>query len=225
MLRKGERLVPEATSVRIESGIATDGTSASSSVVSNRIVFTREIDGIPVVGAGSKVTITFLNDGSVESFRYDWPTYVPTGRKQRQTTNEAILRRIQHVVGVRTNTAIADAVHSASGITTANQQIDLGGNMQLERLACGYYDPGFMNRAVKAPVQAGCYYHVVYSKGAGEYVTKAAYSGAVPAAKQAEPDARWPEEALLRGQKVPALPAAPSAKPATNVQEVPHRRP
>jgi hypothetical protein len=81
-LGSAERLEPEATSARTEGGVAVDGTSAYSAVVANRIVFTREIDGVPVVGAGSKVTITFLNDGSVESFRYDWPQYTPTGRVQ-----------------------------------------------------------------------------------------------------------------------------------------------
>ena len=66
LLAPGERLEPEAISARTEGGVAADGTGAYSAVVANRIVFTRVIDGLPVVGAGSKVTVTFLNDGSVQ---------------------------------------------------------------------------------------------------------------------------------------------------------------
>jgi hypothetical protein len=224
VLRPGERLVPEVRSARIEAGVATDGTSAATAVVANRIVFTPEINGIPVVGAGSKVTITFLNDGSVESFRYDWPSYVKTGRMQRLVPARETLRRLQRVVGVRTNYSATDAIRAPSNVALVTQLVGLRGNMQLERFDCGYYDPGFMSRDAKAPVQAGCYYHVIDSEGSGEFVTKAAYSGAVPAAKRPETDARWPEVAVLRRQPVYGLPAAPSAGPKTYVQPVPPRR-
>ncbi len=209
---------------RIEAGVAPDGSSAANAVVGNRIVFTREINGIPVVGAGSKVTITFLNDGSVVSFRYDWPTYVKTGRMQRLAPPAAILRRVQRSVGARTNYPTANAIRVPSA-TSVTEMIDLGGNVQLERFACGYYDPGFMSRDAKAPIQAGCYYHVIHSQGPAEYATKAAYSGAVPAARLPEPDSRWPELVLLRGQRVYGLRAAPSAGPKTDVRPVPPRRP
>lgn len=222
VLNRGERLVPEAKAARVEGGVATDGTRGYSTVVANRVVFTREIDGIPVVGAGSKVTLTFLNDGSVESFRYDWPAYVRTGRTQGTVDRDEILRRLQQVVGVRTNQAPPGPVRLPRNIS-GKQPLDLGGQMKLERLDCGYYDPGLMSRSANAPVQAACYYHVVHSEGSGNYVTTAAYSGAVPAARQAEPDGRWPEAVILRGGKPPALPEAPSAGSRTDVRPVPPR--
>lgn len=165
------------------------GTGATSKVVAQRVVFTREIDGIPVVGAGSKVTITFLNDGSVESFHYDWPRYVATKRTETLASPEEILRRMQTVVSARTSTS-GRATIQMPRAGAANQTVDLGDNTVLERLACGYYDEGYAVRDPKAPVQAGCYYHVLHLRGSGDYVTKAAYSGAVPAATRSEEDAR-----------------------------------
>jgi hypothetical protein len=76
--------------------------------------------------------------------------------------------------------------------------VDLGGNASLQRIACGYYDPGLAVRDAAA-VQAGCYYHVVHTRGEGQFITRAAYSGAVPAAQCFESDRSWPEAALLSG--------------------------
>jgi hypothetical protein len=219
----GDRLVPEARFVRFEAGVATDGSSATMQVVANRIVFTREINGIPVVGAGSKVTITFLNDGSVESFRYDWPRYAKTARTQRLASPQEILRRVQQAVGGRS--AAYYGSRTPSSATSGGAMIDLGGNRQLERLDCGYYDPGFVNRDVNALVQGGCYYHVLQSQESNGFVTTAAYAGAVPAAKRPENDARWPEIALLRGRWPYGPPAPPSAGPATKVEPVSPRYP
>jgi hypothetical protein len=126
MLGPTERLEPEATSARTEGGVAVDGTLAYSAVVANRIVFTREVEGVPVVGAGSKVTITFLNDGSVESFRYDWPQYTRTERIQATAPVAEILRRVQRVAGIRTDRDfVPRADHRPS--EAGSPPIDLGG--------------------------------------------------------------------------------------------------
>jgi hypothetical protein len=193
MLGPAERLEPELTSARMEGGVAVDGTSAYSAAVANRIVFTREINGIPVVGAGSKVTITFLNDGSVESFRYDWPQYTFTERVQATADVAEILKRVQRVAGIRTDRNFVRDSDKASA------PIELDGKATLQRLACGYYDPGVMVRETDAPVQAGCYYHVVYTRGEGDFITHSARSGAVPAGQRFETDRSWPEAAALSG--------------------------
>ena len=104
VLQQDERLVLAATSRRTEGGVAPGGERAYSAVVANRVVFSREIGGIPVVGAGSKVTVTFLNDGAVASFRYDWPMYTHTGRVQAMAAPIEVLHRLQRVSGVRTKT-------------------------------------------------------------------------------------------------------------------------
>lgn len=209
MLGPAERLEPEATSARTEGGVAADGTSAYSAVVANRIVFTREIDGVPVVGAGSKVTITFLNDGSVESFRYDWPQYTPTERIQATVDVAEILKRIQKVAGIRSDRDLVPRTDSVREPEPGPAPVELGGNAALQRLACGYYDPGVIVREADAPVQAGCYYHVVYTRGEGDFITRAARSGAVPAARQFEADRSWPEAAMLSGIDGSPAPSAP----------------
>jgi hypothetical protein len=193
-----ERLEPDVTSARMDGGVAVDGKSAYSAVVANRIVFTREIEGIPVMGAGSKVTITFLNDGSVESFRYDWPQYVPTERIQATANVEEILKRVQRVAGMQTDRDFmrkSDYPSSSQG----PPPLETGSKATLQRLACGYYDSGVMVREADAPVQPGCYYHVVYATGDGKFIARAARSGAVPAGQPFESDRSWPEAALLSG--------------------------
>jgi hypothetical protein len=66
-------------------------------------------------------------------------------------------------------------------------------------------------READAPVQAGCYYHVVYTRGEGQFVTRAARSGAVPAAQRFEADRSWPDAAALSGinGEAPERPVAP----------------
>ena len=54
-------------------------------------------------------------------------------------------------------------------------------------------------READAPVQPGCYYHVIYTRGEGDFITRAARSGAVPAAQRFEADRSWPEAAMLSG--------------------------
>ncbi len=198
-LRPGEQLVPEATYARNEGGIDSNGLRAAERTTAQRIVFTREIDGIPVVGNGSKIAITFSNDMTVESFRYDWPDYVIRGSAPAMVARDVLLQRVQSVVGTRTGQPSAKAIAVNAGAATA----DLGGGAELNRLECGYYDAGLPDRDASAPVQAGCVYHAVHSE-AGAVVTRAGYAGAVPAAVQPEADARWPEEKLLRGQAVRA---------------------
>jgi hypothetical protein len=201
VLQKNERLVLATTSQRTEGGVDAQGKNAYSSIVANRVVFTREIGGIPVVGAGSKVTVTFLNDGSLESFRYDWPTYKSSGRVQTVAAPIEVLRRVQRVSGVRTGANVDQVLKSIPDLKSITGPIKLGATVTLEDLTCGYYDPGFAVRDPTAPIQQGCYYHVLDTRGEGDFVTKTGYSGAVPAATVFQRDARWPEVNVLRGLK------------------------
>jgi hypothetical protein len=199
-LQPGDDLVPDVSSARTEGGSDVSGNLAPVKVTGNRIAFTRTINGIPVVGAGSKVTITFLNDGTVESFRYDWPSYVATGRQADMINVGDILQRVQFVMGVRTGAKGAPPpTITVPTNPTASTVVDLGADVQMQRLSCGYYDSGLLTRRAGAPMQAGCYYHVTHVQAVNGLATTAAYSGAVPAAVQAEIDSGWPEEGVLRG--------------------------
>ena len=222
VLQKDERLVLAATSQRTEGGAEPGGKNAYSAIVANRVVFTREIGGIPVVGAGSKVTVTFLNDGSLESFRYDWPAYKSSGRTQTLAAPVEVLRRLQRVSGVRTKTNVDQVLKSIPDLQSIAGPIKLGTTVTLEDLTCGYYDPGFAVRDPAAPIQQGCYYHVLDTRGEGDYVTSTGYSGAVPAATVFERDARWPEVNVLRGLKTKE-PKGQTAGSSEKVEPVPPR--
>ena len=222
VLQPDERLVLATTARRTESGVVPGGESAYSAVVAYRVVFSREIGGIPVVGAGSKVTVTFLNDGSVESFRYDWPVYTRTGRVQAIAAPIEVLRRLQRVTGARMKAEVDRAIVAPPSLESITGPIKLGATVELQDMKCGYYDPGFALRDPAAPIQAGCYYHLLESRGEGRYVTTAGYSGAVPAGASFEPDARWPEVNVLRGLKTNE-PKGRTAASSKKVQPVPPR--
>jgi hypothetical protein len=121
-----------------------------------------------------------------------------------------VLQRVQNVIGARAGGAGASALVIPAN-PTATTAVDLGGGAQLERFECGYYDAGLLNRDASAPVQMGCYYHVVSFVTSGGNPTQAGYSGAVPAALQPSADNRWPEEALLRGVKASGMAPASAA--------------
>lgn len=195
-LAPGESLVARTASFRTEGGVDRNGLRAPDRVTAQRIVFTREINGLPVTGPGSKVTITFLADASVESLRYDWSTYAPSGATQSMLGAKEILARVQRIAAHR----VGGALPSAAPIVGTGRdvgRVDLGGDIQLERLECGYYDPGMATRGSSALLQPGCYYHALHHTGGSQPMT-AGYAGAVPAAAQPARDDAWTEEVVLR---------------------------
>jgi len=204
-LQPGETLVARRVAYRTEGGVDRNGTRAPDLITGQRVLFTREIGGRPVLGPGSKVTITFLSDGSVESFRYDWSTFVPTGTTQRMLGATEILQRVQRVTTRRmagTSSGPLPAIASASRTTP----LELGNGVELQRLECGYYDPGVGARGKTFVLQAGCYYHAVHRLPDDPSMI-AGLAGAVPAAVQPVPDEAWIEERALRGAEVGGLPA------------------
>jgi hypothetical protein len=194
-LKSNEQLVAMTAAYRTETmQDRASKTQAPETVVANRIVFNRTIDGVPVVGGGSTVIVTFANDGSIESFRYDWPSYTTGSSVQTALAPSAIVSRVQTVVQARSSQPNAvTSIPSSKG----TYPVALGPQTQLQDLECGYFDPGVNARASKAPVQTGCTYHVVETLSGGG---RAAHGGAVPASTQIESDDAWPETALLTGK-------------------------
>ena len=138
-LGPGEQLVPLSTDYRIEGEQNLATNEIKRNVAANRVVFGRTINGVTVVGNGSMVVVTFANDGSVESFHYDWPKYeVDLGTPQSMAPASTLLTRVQEVVKPDT---------------------------KLQTLQCGYYDPGASSGY--AQVQPGCLYHAVYTDSTG----------------------------------------------------------
>jgi len=191
VLAKGEELVALRADYRSEGGkdLATGVTS--SAVVANRIVLGRTINGVPVVGNGSKVIVTFTNDGSVESFRYDWPAY-QAGSTQMLVGASELLTRVQKVMGVR-NGETPTGVVALPGKVANAYPVALTAKTQLQSLECGYYDSGSKARKSNA-VQPGCTYLTVSQDANG---MRAGYAGAVPAGATFAADAGWLETRIL----------------------------
>jgi hypothetical protein len=191
-LGANEELVALRADYRTDGGHDLATGEISQSVVANRIVFGRTIRGVPIVGNGSKVIITFTNDGSLESFRYDWPTY-QSGSAQQAVDAGQILSRVQKVVSVRDGVAAP-----GSGVPAPHSQGDaypvaLTANTQLQTLDCGYYDAGSFAGHAQS-VQPGCTYLAVSQDTNG---IRAGYAGAVPAGAEFTSDASWLETQIL----------------------------
>lgn len=193
-LEPNDQLVPLSTAYRIEGGQDSRTHEMKESVVANRVVFGRTLNGVPVVGGGSTVAVTFANDGSVESFRYDWPKYRAT-TDQNIVDNVEIFHRLQQALGARTSAPVMKFSAARAGEASA-YPVALSSDTTLQKLECGYFDPGFAARDAKAPVQTGCVYHVVSQEAHG---MRRGFAGAVPAGTQIQPDAAWTEAHIVAG--------------------------
>lgn len=193
-LGAGEELTPVRTAYLIEGGQDTLTGKIIRSVAANRIVFGRAVNGVPVVGGGSMVVVTFTNDGALESFRYDWPQYQAT-KEQALVGAGEILQRIHRVIGARSSAAAP----TSTAITVPGGEGDaypvaLAPDTSLQALECGYYDAGVAVRHAHAPVQPGCVYHAVSQHSDG---MRQGFGGAVPAGLHFQIDTGWTETQIL----------------------------
>lgn len=192
VLGADEELVALRADYRTEGGQDLATGEISKAVTGNRIVFGRTLRGVPIVGNGSKVIITFTNDGSVEAFRYDWPTY-QTGAAQQLVDAGQILSRVQTVLGTRNGVASATSNVPVPNAEGDAYPVALTPNTQLQALDCGYYDAGSFTGKAQT-VQPGCTYLAVSQDGSG---MRAGYAGAVPVGSQFASDAGWLETRML----------------------------
>jgi hypothetical protein len=195
-LAPGETLVAIHADYRIEEGADVNSKQTTSKVVANRVVFTRVIAGVPVVGPGSKVSVVFTNDGALESFHYDWPKY--TGAPSQKTAAPAeLVSRVQRAVLARTGETTPPikfdlTVRKASAFPIAASQ-----KTQIQSMDCGYFDGGF-DDTMPALVQPGCTYEaIVY----GPNGIRDGVEGAVPAGESFAVDDAWPETRVLTKAK------------------------
>lgn len=193
VLGANEELVAVRADYRFEGGQDAKTGETSEAVVANRIVFGRTLNGVPVVGNGSKVIVTFINDGSLESFRYDWPQYKAVASQNLVDAGE-ILSRVQKVISARNGVAAPTSGVVVPASEGEAYPVALTPNTKLQALECGYYDAGSFTRSAAQSVQPGCTYHVVSQDSNG---MRAGYAGAVPAGAQFEPDAAWLETQIL----------------------------
>jgi hypothetical protein len=165
-LAANEKLEPWYTAHQIEVTEELGG-ARQELVYASKIVFTRTIDGVPVLGPGSKVVVHVAADGTVTGFDVDWSRF--EGLADTQTA--LALPDIRS----RTETVAAEKASAASRVE--------------DRFECGYYDTGARLANTAAPLQVACLssYRVTYEGGA------AAFVDAIPASKAVQTDAKWTE--------------------------------
>jgi hypothetical protein len=165
-------------------------------VFANTVVFSRVINGVPVIGSGSKIAIIFANNGQPVGFDFDWARYEQTGEKQVTLGITAINARA----------AKLSAVDLKSPYT------------KITRFECGYFDFGARRRDPFAPLQTACAMHMhkkeivdaaVFAKDPNSGHTVAAYMQAIPLGLKPAADTKWPEARILLGMGAEQLGAPP----------------
>jgi hypothetical protein len=173
-LSEKEALVPFGLQYQINAQQAVDSKQKpEKTTVAAAIVFSRTINGVDVLGKGSKVAVLFANDGTPFGFDFDWPRLYSAGVDQKVASLDELKRR-------------AIKVSRLEG-----HEI----NVQLDRFECGYYDAGEKKRG-ETPMQPACFhFYSAQSKAATEDgatgLLSMAYVDAVPAGTEIIADANW----------------------------------
>ncbi len=167
----GEEIVPLWTEFELMGAESEDGQKVTDMVNASKVYFGRKIDGIDIVGGGSKISLTVANDGAVIDVMVDWPKY--------QRSSE-----IQEIVG------IGEIMERLSVYGKKDKSVN---KVKLNRFECGYYDPGAKYTDVYGFVQSGCVAIVT-----GDDAENAGNPGfrvisAIPSGKTVEWDDNWPE--------------------------------
>ncbi len=182
-------------------GPAKEGAPADEErVYASTIIFTRTIDKVNVIGAGSKVAIIFNNEGTPIGFDYDWPQYRSTGKFQKVLPVTEIKKRAKKLISLDIDSP----------------------NVKVKRFDCGFYDAGVRKRDPKAVIQAGCAIHSyekkiidqnVYKRDPNSGHTIAAYVDFIPAGETIELDEKWPQAMKMLNKEPISRTTAPKEGP------------
>ena len=140
----------------------------SEQVLSSTVIFTRMVGGVPVVGPGSKVAITFAS-GAVVGFHFDWSALGASSSTVAVVSAEVATSRI----------AGASAAQRAQAAQLTEHSVE-----------CGLYDGGALTADKTAPLQPGCVAR--YTSTSASHLG-AAFEYAVPIGAKVVRDAGWPE--------------------------------
>ena len=189
-LDQGEELVPFGVQYQVNAQQTADAKDEpEQTTVAAAVIFSRKIDGVDVLGKGSKVAVLYTNDGTPFGFDFDWPALRPLGFDQKVAPVDELKERAADV---------ARLGETAFDVT-------------LERFECGYYDAGQSKRSLGVPMQPACFhFYSAKSKaeaedGASGLLTMA-YVDPVPAGTEVIPDENWDTalELLYGPEAVPA---------------------
>jgi hypothetical protein len=202
-LGPGEKLEPFSTRVQVGGGNDVNSTERPlEQVLANAIVFTRTVEGVPVLGGGSKVALLVTNYGQVAGFDFDWAAYQSTGKRVKMLGAAQINERAK---------AMATVKLDSSEVT-------------VKRYECGLFDPGLRRRDAQAAVQGACVIQALEKRiadpvanmrnAADGHVTNAVID-VIPAGETVEADSHWPQAMALGGGRGGdrVMPAGPGPRP------------
>jgi hypothetical protein len=203
---QGEELVPLFTEYQIAGGgsTAAGAKPIPETVGGATVVFGRTIDGVHVIGSGSKVRILFGSDGTIGGFDYDWPEYRRTDAIQKVASVTDVRKRVRQLAGVDVETA----------------------DVKVERMECGYFDRGSDRRDPAAPLQSACAVFTVerpivdvaaHARDSGSGHITIAKVSVIPAGETVEPDAKWTLALKFLG-RTPSESLAPARGPKPNTR-------
>ena len=165
-------IYPLKTSHQIRRAVSKSGAAAPERVVSSAVVFGRKLDGLPVLGPGSKIVVDLSTDGEVIGCRYDWSRLALKNERQAIASVDTVLRRGTEHTRLR-------------GLRTQDYA----------RMECGYYDAGIDATDSGAALQAACMMQEVRRDASGTI----AVEEVVPAGIDVRPDGGWPLAERLVG--------------------------
>ena len=205
-LQGGESLTFLGSRYFRQGGGSVTGDKGKEYLVANIAILGREIDGVPVVGSGSKIAVWVTPEAEVVGVDADWPQYKRAEEHQPLLSAEELRRRI----------------------AAASVPIDDTEKVKVVRFECGYVDLGATRRKAEAPVQPGC---AISYRGVEADAMEGAFARQdfVPAAQRVYPDERWPLANFIarNGEPKPGLSYAvprtevPPSDPSPDKRDVP----
>lgn len=172
VLGAGETLNPWYVSSKIVvSGLASEvGVEPDKRVSAVKVVFTRAIDGVPVLGNGSKVTVFMTHDGNPVGFEVNWARLQRGTGEQRSIGRTGAHERVSRVE--HSNTAAREAATSTY-------------------LECGLYDSGIGEAGTR--LQPACLHSYSLALPATGLVSKMSRIDAVPIGTVVQREKSWAE--------------------------------
>jgi len=162
-----------------EANIETNETTER--VVGHIALFGREVDGIFVVGPGSKLALWFTGAGNLMGFDVNWPRYDRLASMQTTLSIDDVWTRF--------------AQYAEQEVPRPDETGDA--SIATRRFECGYVDLGARKRR-GASIQAGCFAHVDGFSEDG--AVRIAHAEVMPIGETVERDPNWPATKAMRGE-------------------------
>jgi hypothetical protein len=176
------------TAHQIRQAMSKSGVKTPERVVSSAVTFGRKLDGLPVVGPGSKIVVELSPTGEVVGVRYDWARLTLKNERQATVAMDTLVRR-----------------------GTDHTRLRAQRTRDYSRMECGYYDEGAESADPQAPLQAACVVQEVRRDAA---VGTIAIEEVVPAGQEVRRDKGWPLAQRVIAAQPPTAPSnAPGVAP------------